>query len=90
MLEVFAYKRYKKHKVNKKLREINAKEALSSEDEEFIRKSMDNQGKHSSGQSMFKFLSGKKNGGKGEIVPPTEEELAAVKTKEEGLSYFGE
>jgi hypothetical protein len=41
MLEVFAYKRYKKHKLAKQLREQNATEALSKQDEAFIRKSID-------------------------------------------------
>ena len=89
MLEVFAYKRYKKHKLNKKLREINAKEALSKQDEEFIRRSLDNGNKHSpSGQSMFKFLNKKNGEKKGESVTPTEAELAAVESKESGLSRF--
>jgi len=84
MLEVLAYTRYKKHKLNKKLREINAKEALSPEDEDFIRKSMENESKQS---SVFKFLN-KKNGGKVEVLPPTDQQLAAVETKEEGLLPF--
>ena|SRR5271154_2147863 len=89
MLEVFAYKRYKKHKLNKKLREINAKEALSKQDEEFIRRSLDNGNKHSSsGQSMFKFLNKKNGEKKGQSTPPTEAELAAVKSTESGLSHF--
>jgi len=86
MLEVFAYKQYKKHKLTKKLREVNAKEALSKEDEEFIRRSLDNKKHSSSGQSMFKFLNKKNGEKKGAIVPPTEEELAAVNSKESGLS----
>jgi hypothetical protein len=85
MLEVFAYKAYKKHKSNKKLGELKAKEALSKEEEEFIRRSLD---KQSSGQSMFKFLNKKKGEKKKrDIVPPTEEELVAIKSKDSGLSH---
>ena len=94
MLEVFAYKRYKKHKLNKQ----TATEALDKKDEAFIRKSLE---EHStppsragaSSQSMNpllrmlhrKSVDGKKaTGEEGESIPPTEAELAALKVKDSG------
>jgi hypothetical protein len=91
MLEVFAYKAYKKHQLTKKLREQNAKEALSKKDEEFIRRSIEGGstttgGNKQSGQSMFKFLnSGKKKSATGDVATPTGEEFAAVKSEDEGM-----
>jgi len=41
MLEGFVYKTFKKRQLAKKLREANAKEALSQQDEEFIRQTID-------------------------------------------------
>jgi hypothetical protein len=82
MLEVFAYKKYKKHKLAKQLREGAAKEALDPQDEQFIRASMDKQPQaQSNSGSMFKRLMGKKSG---ETVPPTKEQLAAVQDGEDG------
>jgi hypothetical protein len=82
MLEVFAYKKYKKHKLAKQLREGTAKEALDPQDEQFIRASMDKQPQaQSNSGSMFKRLMGKKSG---ETVPPTKEQLAAVQDGEDG------
>lgn len=82
MLEVFAYKKYKKHKLEKQLREGTAKEALDPQDEQFIRASIDKQAQaQSNSGSMFKRLIGKKSG---ETVPPTKEELAAVQDGEGG------
>jgi phage shock protein A len=46
MLAVFAYKRCKKHKLTKQLREQNATEALSKQDEAFIRKSINDNHKN--------------------------------------------
>ena len=84
MLEVFAYKKYKKHKLAKQLREGSGKEALDPQDEHFLRASIDKQVPAQTGSgSMFKRLIGKKSG---ETVPPTKEELAAVPESEEGTS----
>ena len=88
MLEVLAYKRYKKHKLNKQLREINAKEVLSKEDEEFLRHTLEDESKESNRRSMFKFLSNKKPGEKEEAIPPTEEQLSAINSKDEGLEHI--
>lgn len=60
MLEALVYNTYKKHKLAKDLRETNAKEALSKEDEEFIRESIDNKPPTNT-TSMFKFTSKKKS-----------------------------
>lgn len=88
MLEVFAYKRYKKHKLAKELREQNAKEALSKQDEEFIRKSIvSNHDSSDQAKSAMNPLSRFLHKGKstGTTVPPlTPEELAAIKAKDEG------
>ena len=82
MLEVFAYKKYKKHKLAKALREAEAKEALSKEDEDFIRQSINNN--HTThNTSMLKFLQKKKSSNN--TVPPTTDELATIKSKDEGI-----
>ena len=97
MLEAFAYRKYKKHKMDKKLREANAREALDPQDEEFIRQSMDKGttetgSPQGSSASFFKRLVlGKKSSSSGgEAVTPTEEEVVAP-TASEGkptcLSY---
>jgi len=64
MLEVFAYKKYKKHKA--------AKEALSKQDEAFIRRSIEEQQK----PSLFNF--GRKR--QSVDIPPTPAEEESVKT----------
>ena len=88
MLEVFAYKRYKKHKLTKQLGEQNAKEALSKQDEAFIRKSIDNSHKNpDQGKPAMSPLSRFLHRGKsseGTVPSPTPEELAAIKAKDEG------
>lgn len=87
MLEVFAYRKYKKYKLKKKLREANAKEALSKQDEEFIRHTIDNNNDTPSTQNLFKFLQRKKSSRNSSVIPPmTPEELIAIKSKDEGLS----
>jgi hypothetical protein len=89
MLEVFAYKRYKKHKLTKQLREQNATEALSKHDEAFIRKSIDNNHKNpDQGKPSMSPLSRFLHRGKspeGTALSPTPEELAAIKAKDEGI-----
>jgi hypothetical protein len=80
MLEVFLYKKYKERKRAKQLREANAKEALSKEDEEFIRESIDTSQEPSKPMGRIKFFSKKKKSPK--IDTPTAEELAAVQTGE--------
>jgi phage shock protein A len=82
MLEAFAYKQYKKHKLAKELREANAKEALSKQDEEFIRQSIDNN-KATKNTSMFKFLQKRKSSNN--TVAPTVDELAAIKGEDDGI-----
>jgi phage shock protein A len=84
MLEALAYKKYKKHKLAKELREANAKEALSKQDEEFIRQSIGNTNAGSN-TSMFKFLQRKKSSK--DTVPATTDELDAIKTKDEGTLH---
>jgi len=83
MLETFAYKKYKKYKLTKELREANAKEALSKHDEAFIRRSIDNGKQATPSTSMFKFLQKRKS--TIDTVPPTTEELIAVKSEDEGI-----
>jgi hypothetical protein len=83
MLEVFAYKRYKKYKLSKELREANAKEALSKHDEAFIRKSMESK-QPSENSSIFKFLQRKKSS-HGDAVSPSPNEIAAIKVKDDGF-----
>ena len=91
MLEVFAYKRYKKHKLGKQ----TAKEALDKHDEAFIRRSLDGRETTPSPPSvnpLFKLLHRKRSdarGSDGEAVTPitpTEAELAALKVKDSGMS----
>jgi hypothetical protein len=89
MLEVFAYKRYKKHKLGKQ----TAKEALDKQDEAFIRKSLDERRTAPSLPSvnpLFKLLHRKSSDGRkadgegGTSTAPTEAELAALKVKDSG------
>ena len=91
MLEVFAYKRYKKHKLGKQ----TAKEALDKQDEAFVRRSLDEQQTSPSPPSvnpLFKLLHRKssetrKADGEGVVpITPTEAELAALKVKDGGMS----
>jgi hypothetical protein len=84
MLEVFAYKKYKKHKLEKQLREANAKEALDPQDEEFIRQSMDKASTQtSSASSLFKRFGKKKSRG-----DETKEGPPAVNEDTEGNYLF--
>ena len=83
MLETFAYKKYKKYKLTKELREANAKEALSKDEEAFIRRSIDNAKLTTPSTSVFKFLQKRKS--THDTVPPTTEELIAVKSEDEGI-----
>jgi len=92
MLEALAYRKYKKHKMDKKLREANAKEALDPQDEDFIRRSMDTvasgtKSLQGSAGSLFKRLGlGKKSSSSGEeALMPTEEDVVAV-TDPEGTT----
>ena len=84
MLEAFAYRKYKKHKMDKKLREANAKEALDPQDEDFIRRSMDTvasgtKSLQGSAGSLFKRLGlvKKSSSSGGEAMTPTEDEVVA-------------
>ena len=94
MLEVFAYKGYKKHK----LRKQTAKEALDKKDEAFIRKSLDEHSPATTSTSppstnpFIRILHRKSTDGKkpevkeGVDIPPTEAELAALKVNNSGIS----
>ena len=56
MLEMFAYRKYKQRKKEKESQEGKTKEALSKQDEDFLRQSLNNEpmpGK----KSIFKVLS---------------------------------
>jgi len=68
MLEILAYRKWKKHKSQEALKKENAKEALDKQDEEFIRRSLIDDLK----MSVFKF------GKKKVDIPPTKEEIEAV------------
>lgn len=74
MLEVFAYKKYKKHKLDKQLREADAQEALSKQDEEFIQ-SMAGDKPSPQTPHRFNFLQRKKSSRQN--IPPTADGLAA-------------
>jgi hypothetical protein len=81
MLEVFAYKKYKKHKLAKQAREAEAEEALSKQDEEFIQ-SIASDKRSTQTPLRFKFMRKKKSSQ--DAIPPTAEELAAIRSGSEG------
>jgi|SRR5579859_5555125 len=80
MLEVFAYKKYKKHKLTKQLREQNATEALTPKEESFFRRSFDQYTEKP--KSFLRVL----HKGKATEIPPTNEELSAVDPGAEGAA----
>lgn len=89
MLEVFAYKKYKEHKRAKQQREEKAKEALSKEDEEFIRSTIDTSSKPpkpSNPMGRIKFFGKKKQ--PQDIATPTADELAAIQADEGTLKFL--
>lgn len=75
MLEIFAYKKWKKHKSDEALREAHAKEALSKQDEVFIRRSLSDD--HEKAKPSFLKFGGKRTSEE----KPTKEELDAINSK---------
>ena len=90
MLEMLAYKKYKKHKLEKQLREQNAKEALSKQDEQFIRQIVDNESPspRDGKESILKFLYKRKPKDSAPTTEATPQERVALPVEDEGLSHL--
>lgn len=81
MLEVFAYRKYKQRKKQKESQEGKTKEALSKQDEEFLRQSLNTKPMPGM-KSIFKGLIQRKSAKSGRL---TDDEPAA--TRDGGMHF---